>query len=160
MHKLLLKKIRLEIGSSQSILHLSASQDEIDKQLELGNMLTKTTSLDDAISRCGTSSKAFTYIIADTDLADLDNLDTFLKRAASLIIRPGKLIIIATNLCTEANKWRLIFNNAPDDFQRPLRALPPNYLKSKLVEHGYFIRNRYWRYDDKLLLIADIPTRA
>jgi len=157
MHKLLLKKIRLEIGSSQSILHLSDKHDEIDRQLELGNMLLKTTSLDDAINRCNKNSKAFTYVIADADLAELDDLDSFLTRVAPLIIRPGKLIIVATNLCTEANKWRLIFNNAPDNFKRPLRALPPNYLKSKLIEHGYFLRNRYWRYDDKLLLIADIP---
>ncbi len=159
MHKLLLKKIRLETGSSQSILHLSDKQEEIDRQLELGNMLLKTTSLDDAINRCNSNRKTFTYVIADADLAELDDLDSFLERAAPLIIRPGKLIIIATNLCTEANLWRLFFGNAPDSFKRPLRALPPNYLKSKLIEHGYFLRNRYWRYDDKVLAIADIPHR-
>ncbi len=159
MHKLLLKKIRLEIGSGQSIAHLSKNQNPITEMLNSSNMLIKTSSLDEAINRCGTNSKAFTYIIADTDLDDLDDFDSFLKRAARLIIRPGKLIIVATNLCTDEFKWNILFNNAPNSFQRPLRSMPPNYLKSKVVEQGYFLKNRFWRYNDKLLLIADIPIK-
>ncbi len=151
MHKLLLKKIRLEIGCGQSILHLSDKQNIITEMLSPANMLVRNNEFNIY------PNKSFGYIIADLDLAALDELDSFLDKASKLIIRPGKLIIIATNLCLSSNLFSFIFNNAPANFKRPLRSLPPIYLRNKVLEHGYYIKNRFWFYDDLLLLFADLP---
>ncbi len=160
MHKLLLKKIRLEIGTGQSILHLSESQEAITEMLSSSNMLLKCSSLEDALSKISAKSKAFTYVIADLDLPALDDLDNFLGKTAPLIIRPGKLIILADNLCTGNNLSSFLFGNAPSNFKRPLRSVPPQYLKNKLIEHGYFVKNRFWRYDGRLLIMAETPVAA
>lgn len=160
LHKLMLKKIRLEIGSGQSILLISDKHQDIKDTFISSNMFLQESSLAAAVALVKKKKKAFSYVIADLDSASLDDLDAFLKEVAPLIIRPGKLILTATNLCTDINKLKLISDNAPKDFQRPLRAVPPNYLKNKVIEHGYFVKNRFWQYDDKLLLIAETPVQA
>lgn len=157
LHKLLLKKIRLEITSGQTVLHVSSKQDQITEMLVGGNLLTKISSLDEIATKQIQTKKAFSYVIADMDSPALDDFEKFLDLAASMIIRPGLLIITASNLCAFKNKINFCFDNAPENFTRPIRAVPSGYLRNRLIEKGFFVKNRYWAYDDKLLIMADIP---
>jgi hypothetical protein len=156
--KLLLKKIRLEMGQGQAILQISDKHNQITEMLETCNQVTKVSNIDELRNKgLRNLRKSFTYVIADMDSPQLDDFDNFLQIVAPMIIRPGLLIIVATNLCTTASKIDFCFGNAPKDFTRPLRAVPPGYLRNKLLEKGFFIKNRFWHYDDKLLIMADIP---
>ncbi len=160
LQRLCLKKIKKEIGSGQAILHLSLKQKQISTLLESENNYTKASSLEE-LSRLGLSKthKAFTYVIADMDLPELDKFDSFLDKVAPMIIRPGLLIIIASNLCTFRNQISIWFGNELENFTRPVRAVPGGYLRNHLLEKGYFVKNRFWQFDEKLLIMADIPLR-
>ena len=169
--RLMLKKIRKEVQTGQTVLHLSQKQNAITDMLAENNLLTKLDqadlSLEDLQRKTGRlkdlgltkTEKAFTYIVADLDLPASDNLDEFLLSLAPLVIRPGLIILVAKNLCSWTNKFNLFFNNAPTNFQRPSRAMAPNHLRSIALESGFFPKNRYWQYDDKILMMLDIPKK-
>ncbi|MDD9898190.1 MAG: hypothetical protein OXU45_04225, partial [Candidatus Melainabacteria bacterium] len=100
------------------------------------------------------------YIIADLDNPELDDFDEFLDRAAPMIVRPGSLIIIASNLCSFKNQLAIWFGNELENFERPCRAVPPGFLRNKLLRKGFFVKNRFWQYDNKLLIMAEIPVSS
>ncbi len=158
--RLLLKKITKEIATGQSVLHVSNKQKQITEKLSANNSYIKASSLEDLASLNLTkTNKAFTYVIADMDNPCLDDFDKFLHRIAPMIIRPGLLIIVATNLSTTYNKIALFFGNDLENSMRPLRSVTPGYLRKHLLENGYFVKNRFWQYGTKLLIMADIPVR-
>ncbi len=159
LHKFLLKKIKREINKGQAVLHLSSGQEQITEALEPYNHYTKVASLAELDSKISDSKKAFTYVIADTDIADADDFNSFLARVSPMIIRPGLLILVASNLCTWRNQVAMFFGNEFEDFNRPNRAVPPAFLRNKLLEQGFFVKNRFWEYDRKLLIMADIPIK-
>lgn len=153
LHKLMLKKIKIEVREGQTILQIGNKHKQITEMLEPNNLITKVNSWD----QMDFKKKSFTYVIADMDCSMLDDFDQFLDKIAPLIIRPGLLIIAATNLCTFKNKLSFLFEAELEGFSRPNRAIVPGYLRNRLIEKGYFIKNRYWSYDDKVLIMADIP---
>ena len=155
LHKFLLKKIKKEIGTGQSILHLSAKQDQIDEVLLPANNLLKASSLDDL--NLNSLKKSFGYVVADMDLTELDDFNKFLDKIAPIIVRPGLLIIVATNLCTLSNKIAFLFESEAPDLKRPSRAVTAGYLRNTLLKKGFSVKNRFWQYDSKLLIMADIP---
>lgn len=166
--RLMLKKIKKEVQTGQTILHISDKQDTITEMLSEHNLVTKFGSkiqLEDLQRKTSKlkdlgftkTEKAFTYVVADLDLEASDDLDEFLLSIAPLVIRPGLVILIAKNLCSWTNKFNLFFNNAPTNYNRPNRALAPNYLRKIALETGFFPKNRYWQYDDKILMMLDIP---
>lgn len=161
LHKFLLKKLKREIASGQSVLHISSKQNPITELINLNNIYTKVESLRD-LEQYGLANrnKLFTYVIADMDMPELDDFESFLNRIAPLIIRPGLLIIVATNLCTFANQIAMCFGNALENYHRPSRAITPGYLRNTLLEKGFQVKNRFWQYDNKLLIMADIPVSA
>ncbi len=161
LHKFLLKKIKREIASGQSILHISNSQEQITELLKDNNQYCKVSRLEDLQALgINATKKSFTYVIADLDMPCLDNFEEFLKQIAPTIIRPGLLIIVASNLATFSNQIGIWFGNDLENFSRPNRAVTPGFLRTKLLEHGYFVKNRFWQYDQKLLIMADIPQNA
>lgn len=153
LHKLMLKKIKIEVREGQAILQIGDKHKQITEMLETGNLLTKVNSWE----QIDFKKKSFTYVIADMDCSVLDDFEQFLDKVAPLIIRPGLLIIVASNLCTLKNKLSFLFEAELESFNRPNRAIIPGYLRNRLIEKGYFIKNRYWSYDDKVLIMADIP---
>ena len=161
LHKFLLKKLKREIASGQAILHISNKQEQVTDLLSANNIYTQITELSE-LNKLGIikTQKAFTYVIADLDMPDLDDFDSFLNRIAPMIIRPGLLIIIASNLATFRNQLAIWFGNNLEDFKRPNRAVTPGFLRTRLLEKGYFVKNRFWQYDEKLLIMADIPHHA
>lgn len=154
LHKFLIKKITREIASGKSILHLSKKQQQLDVLGEK-NQYLRIAGLEDLELK--NPRKAFSYLIADLDNSELDDFDQFLDRAASMIVRPGLLIIIASNLASFKNQIAIWFGNELESFDRPNRAVPPGFLRNKLLRKGFFVKNRFWQYDDKLLIMADIP---
>lgn len=161
LHKFLLKKLKREIASGQAVLHISNKQQQVTDLLSVNNIYTRITELND-LSNLGISKaqKAFTYVIADLDMPCLDDFDSFLNQIAPLIIRPGLLIIIASNLATFKNQLAIWFGNDLENFRRPNRAVTAGFLRTRLLEKGYFVKNRFWQYDEKLLIMADIPKSA
>lgn len=155
LHKLMLKKIKIEVRTGQAVLQISDKHNQVTELIKTHNSLQKVNSFADVNKQ----KKSYTYVIADLDNPSLDDLDKFLDEVASMIIRPGLLIIIATNLCDMKGSLQLLFGHAPEHFSRPCRAVPPGYLRNKLLEKGYFVKNRYWQYDKKLLIMADIPNK-
>lgn len=158
LHKFLLKKLMREIGSGQSILHLSNKQKQIEKLLSENNQYFRLESLDD-LPGLGfdRKTKLFAYVIADMDMTDLDDFELFLDRVAPLVIRPGLLCIVASNLSTFKNKIAVFFGNELENFNRPLRAVTYGYLRNKLLEKSFKVKNRFWQYNEKLLIMADPP---
>jgi hypothetical protein len=161
-HRLMLKKIKREIRTGQSILHISDKQNQISEMLSVNNIFNKVSSLNpdelksQNISR---THKSFSYIILDLDMPCSDNLREILNELAPMIIRPGLLILIGTNLCSFQNKLNLLLNKFPPTFNRPSRAIAPNQLRDSVIEEGFFLKNRYYQYDDLLLMFLDIPQR-
>lgn len=159
-HRLMLKKIRREIRTGQSILHISSKQNAISEMLKENNLLSKVSNLkaeelkEKNILR---TQKAFTYIILDLDMPCSDNLEALLNQIAPMIIRPGLLILIGTNLCSFQSKLKFFFNNAPEGFERPSRAFAPNQLREIVIKEGFFLKNRYYQYDNRLMMFLDIP---
>lgn len=156
LHRFLLKKIRKEIASGQSVLHLSNKHLEIENDIADKNNYLRVNSLDELKTR-GINSKAFSHVIADMDNPELDNFESFLDRVAPLIVRPGLLIIVASNIATFKNQVAIWFGNELENFKRPSRAVTPGYLKNTLLRKGYKVKNRFWHYDEKLLIMGDIP---
>lgn len=158
LHKFLLKKIKREVASGQAILHISNKQQQITDLLSANNIYTQISDLNE-LKDLGIKpgQKAFTYVIADLDMPCLDDFNKFLNRVSTTIIRPGLLIIIASNLATFHNQLAIWFGNDLDNFSRPNRAVTPGFLRTRLLEKGYFVKNRFWQYDHKLLIMADIP---
>lgn len=154
--KLLLKKIRLEVCQGQVILQLGDKHEQITEMLERANMLKKVSELSEAELK----KKSYSYVIADMDSAELDDFEGFLDKIAPTIIRPGLLIIVGTNLCTLKNKIKFLLNKAPREFSRPNRSVPTSYVRDTMLKKGFFVKNRFWRYDDKFLIMADIPLDA
>ena len=66
-------------------------------------------------------------------------------------------MVIASNLCSFKNQLAVCFGNELEDFDRPNRAVPPGFLRGKLLRKGFFVKNRFWQYNQKLLIMADIP---
>ncbi len=157
LHKFLLKKLKREIASGQAVLHISNKQNQVTNLLNANNIYTQVSELND-LNKFGISKKAFTYVIADLDMPCLDDFDSFLNQIAPLIIRPGLLIIIASNLATFKNQLNIWFGNDLENFRRPNRAVTAGFLRTRLLEKGYFVKNRFWQYDEKLLIMADIPS--
>lgn len=157
LHPFLIKKIKKEILPGQNILHISDKHGQIDEYFGRENHLVKIRSLNELEHQ--NNHKSFNYVIADMDMSDLDDFNKFLDRIAPIIIRPGLLIIIASNLCTWQNKISFWFGSEPEDFTRPARAVPPAYLRNHLLAKGYKVKNRFWQYDKKLLIMADIPIK-
>jgi hypothetical protein len=157
-HNLLLKKIRRTVGKNNSILHLSSKQEEISQLVSAHqNHLSKLTSLDyDARAHLVNPqlNKSFKYIIIDLDLELFDDLESFLKQAREFLIEDGLIIIIAQDLCTDINKLKLVFDQEPKNFTRPLRQVPANWLRKTVLEAGYCLESRLWKYDPHLILIA------
>ena len=54
----------------------------------------------------------------------------------------------------------MLMGNGPEHLDRPYRAVAPNDLKAKLLEKGYFLKNRFWQYDDKLLIMVETPVTS
>lgn len=158
MHKLLLKKIYKEIQTGQSILHITSSQNDLENLLKPNNQYLKINNL--AILEdlnINVNNKNFTYVIADMDEPLLDDFEIFLNQIAPCIIRPGLLILIASSLMSE---WFSLFTSNPIiKYPRPYRAVTPGFLRNSLIEQGFKIKNRFWQFDNKLLVMADIPTR-
>lgn len=158
LHKFLLKKIKREIISGQSVLHLSSKQEQICDLLDAQNHYTKVRSLGDLPALGITNpAKSFGYVIADLDNPELDDFDQFLDKVAPMIVRPGMLIVIASNLCSFKNQLGIWFGNELENFERPNRAVPPGFLRNKLLRKGFFVKNRFWQYDNKLLIMAETP---
>jgi hypothetical protein len=155
LHKFLLKKIKKEVGTGQSVLHFSDKQDPIDESLKANNSILKVSSLEHL--NLNELKKSFAYVIADMDMPDLDDFNKFLDRISPLIVRPGLLIITASNLCTFSNKIAVLFGCEAPDLKRPSRAVTPAYLRNALLKKGFSVKNRFWQYDNKLLIMADIP---
>jgi len=158
LHKFLLKKLKREVATGQSVLHLSTKQKQIEDLLSPMNHYFRLDSLD-SLSNLGLSknTKLFAYVVADMDMTDLDDFESFLDRVAPLIVRPGLLCIVATNLSTFKNQLAMIFGNELENYKRPSRAVTYGYLRNRLLEKGFKIKNRYWQYDEKLLIMAEIP---
>ncbi len=161
LHKFLLKKLKREIASGQAVLHISNKQQQVTDLLSANNIYTQVQDLAQ-LENLGISKvqKAFTYVIADLDMPCLDDFDSFLNQIAPQIIRPGLLIIIASNLATFSNQLGIWFGNDLENFKRPNRAVTPGFLRTRLLEKGYFVKNRFWQYNEKLLIMADIPKNA
>lgn len=160
--RLMLKKIKREIRTGQSILHISNKQNAITDLLFDDNLLSKVSTLDEnelKNKNIFRTQKAFTYIILDLDMPCSDNLEALLNQIAPMIIRPGLLILIGTNLCSFKSKLKLLFNNAPEEFQRPSRAIAPNQLREIVIKEGFFLKNRYYQYGNRLMMFLDIPKR-
>lgn len=160
--RLMLKKIKKEIRSGQSILHISNKQAAISDLLLNDNLLSKVSNLDENELKSKNilrTHKAFTYVILDLDMPCSDNLGVILNHVAPMIIRPGLLILIGSNLCSFKSKIKLLFNNAPEEFQRPSRAFAPNQLREIVIREGFFLKNRYYQYGNRLMMFLDIPKR-
>jgi hypothetical protein len=161
LHKFLLKKLSREIATGQSVLHLSSKQMQIEERIAAVNQYFRLESLDDLPSLgFSNNRKIFAYVVADMDMSDLDDFDNFLDRVAPLIVRPGLLCIVATNLSTFKNQVALLFGNELENYQRPSRAVTYGYLRKHLLEKGYKVKNRYWQYDNKLLIMAETPINS
>jgi hypothetical protein len=161
LHKFLLKKLSREIATGQSVLHLSSKQLQIEETIAASNQYFRIDSLDN-LPKLGfiNNRKLFAYVIADMDMSDLDDFDVFLERVAPLIVRPGLLCIVATNLSTFKNQIAMLFGNELENFRRPSRAVTYGYLRKHLLEKGYKVKNRYWQYDNKLLIMAETPINS
>lgn len=160
--RLMLKKIKREIRTGQSILHISNKQTQITELLANDNLLSKVSSLDEDELKANNilrTQKAFTYIILDLDMPCSDQMETLLNQIAPMIIRPGLLILIGTNLCSFKSKLKFFFNNAPEGFERPSRAVAPNQLREIVIKEGFFLKNRYYQYGNRLMMFLDIPKR-
>ena len=161
LHKFLLKKIKREVATGQSVLHLSNKQKQIEDLLSKENHFFKLDSLDQLPSLgFNKNIKLFAYVIADLDMSDMDDFEVFLDRVAPLIVRPGLLCIIATNLSTFHNQLALLFGNELENYKRPSRAVTYGYLRNRLLEKGFKVKNRYWQYDEKLLIMAETPVHS
>lgn len=156
LHQFLLKKIMREIGTGKPVLHVSQKQEQVEALLAENNHYLVVDNLKDHNFK----PKSFSYVIADLDNADLDDFDSFLDQAAKLIVRPGLLMVIASNLCSFKNQLAVCFGNELDNFDRPNRAVPPGFLRNKLLRKGFFVKNRFWQYNQKLLIMADIPNHT
>ena len=156
LHQFLLKKIAREISSGKPVLHVSKKQEQVEDLLSENNHYLRVDNLKDH----NLKPKSFSYVIADLDNAELDDFDTFLDQAAKLIVRPGLLMVIASNLCSFKNQIAVCFGNELDNFDRPNRAVPPGFLRNKLLRKGFFVKNRFWQYNQKLLIMADIPNHS
>jgi hypothetical protein len=152
-HKLMLKKISRTITSGQAVLHVSSAQEDISEKISPNNQYLKIQDLSELETR-GIKGKSFTYIVADLDCPALDDFDYFLNQASKLIIKPGLLIVVASDLLSD--KIALFFGNPIVKFKRPYRAVTPGYLRETLMAHGAKVKNRFWRYDEKLLIMADL----
>ena len=158
LHKFLLKKLKREIATGQSVLHLSNKQKQIKDLLAENNHYFNLESLDELASLgFNSNSKLFAYVVADMDMSDTDDFEDFLDRVAPLIIRPGLLCLVATNLSTFKNQIAMLFGNELENYKRPSRAVTYGYLRNKLLEKGFKVKNRYWQYDEKLLIMAETP---
>ena len=158
LHKFLLKKLKREIATGQSVLHLSTKQKQIENLLAPENHYFRLDSLDNLPSLgFDRNSKIFAYVVADLDMADADNFEAFLDRVAPMIVRPGLLCIVATNLSTFKNQLAMFFGNELENFERPSRSVTYGYLRNRLLEKGFKVKNRYWQYDEKLLIMAETP---
>lgn len=158
LHKFLLKKLKREIATGQSVLHISSKQQQIEDLLAGNNHYFRLSSLDDLPSLgLNSNSKLFAYVIADMDMSDTDDFESFLDRVAPLIVRPGLVCFVATNLSTFKNQIAMLFGNELENYQRPSRAVTYGYLRNKLLEKGFKVKNRYWQYDEKLLIMAETP---
>lgn len=151
LHDFLLKKIRREIIGTQSILHLSDKQQQIVDKFAAVHHYLKANSLE---SLQGENSLLFSHVIVDLDLPLCDNFDEFLESIKQVLIPDAELIVIASNLCTWKNKINFWFGNDLTFQARPYRAVAPRFLRDKLLQHGFKIKNRLWDYGDKVLIIG------
>jgi hypothetical protein len=157
LHNFLLKKIRKEIVGTQSIVHLSVKQKQITESFVEINNYAKFASvfeLENALQ--DSSTKVFSHIIVDLDLPCCDDFENFVQGIKSYMSSTALLIIVATNLCTWRNKISFWFGNDLEDLPRPYRAVAPRFLRDRLLANGYSIRNRFWDYGDKILIMANL----
>lgn len=161
LHKFLLKKLKREIATGQSVLHLSTKQQQIEELLAEKNHYFRLPSIDSLASLgFDKNNKLFAYVVADMDMNDLDDFEVFLDRIAPMIVRPGLLCIVATNLSTFNNQLAMFFGNELENYNRPSRAVTYGYLRNRLLAKGFKIKNRYWQYDEKLLIMAETPIQS
>ncbi len=153
LHRLMLKKIRIEIGQGKVILQVSEKHKQIAEMLAPANLLKTVLELSDLELK----KKSHSYVIADLDSPELDDFEGFLDIIAPTIIRPGLLMIVGTNMSTLKNKIALFMNKLPEASTRPIRSVPTDYVRDMLLRKGFFVKNRFWFYDDKFLIMADIP---
>jgi len=157
LHKYLLKKLRRQINQGQAVLHISNKQKPITELVQGNNQYLRINQLEDLKNyQIALDKPAFTYIIADMDMPELDDFKNFLVRVKPLIISSGMLMVIASNLSTFHNKIAMWFDNELENYNRPSRAVTPAFLRNKLLAHGFKIKNRFWQYDSKLLIMAGI----
>lgn len=158
LHKYLLKKLGREVGKANVVLHLSNEQDEISTLISEKNTYVKVSQLADlSLQNFEFKKNMFGCVIADMEMPDLDDFDAFIDYAKSKLLIPGgMLVIIATNLASFENIVALIFNNDLPNFKRPSRAVSPGFLRERLLKEGFALQNRFWIYDHKMMVIANL----
>ncbi len=157
LHPFLLKKIRKEIIGTQSILHLSAKQKQVTESFMSANHYAKFESLESLRTKLGgTLNPAFSHLIIDLDLPCCDNFEDFLFEIKKLMLPNALLIIIASNLCSWRNKINFWFGNDLEDIARPYRAVAPRFLRDNLLANSFQVKNRFWDYGDKILIMANL----
>lgn len=150
LHKFLLKKVQRLVKTQQNILHISSKQNEITDLLKENNLYTKTNNLNEI----NFEEKAFSQIILDLDSPACDNLEQLLIDCKKILFKYANLIIIATDLCSFNNKIKFIFESKLENFKRPNRAVTGGYVRDLLLKNGFSIRNRAWKFNDKILYLS------
>jgi hypothetical protein len=157
LHKYLLKKLGREIDKGKFVLHLSNAQEEITEMFKEKTFYIKTSSFAELeLMNLDSLKGKFGYLIADMDRPDLDDFDEFISKAKEFLISNGMLIIIAGNLASFDNIIALIFQNDIALQTRPYRAISPGFIREKLLTKGFAIKNRFWIYGEKMMVMASI----
>lgn len=158
LHKYLLKKLGREVGKGKVVLHLSDEQEQISTLVSEKNSYVKVSQLADLGSQNFEFKKnMFGCVIADMEMPELDEFDSFVDYAKTTLLIPGgMLVVIATNLASFENIVALIFNNDLPNFKRPSRAVSPGFLRERLLKEGFALQNRFWIYGETMMVIANL----
>ena len=151
LHKYMIKKLVRAINQGQNILHLSNKQFQITELFSQNNFYSKIESF----SEIDTNKEAYSQIILDLDMPELDDFKQALEISKKILFKYGQIMIIASNMCSFKNKINFFFENRLEGLKRPNRAVTPGFLRQTLIENGFHIKNRGWQYGEKILVVCN-----
>ena len=143
----MLKKIGRAVKTGQKILHLSNKQEDIENLLETENFYTKQSDFKNLDS-------GYSQIILDLDMPALDDFQASLELCQKLLFKNGTLIVIGTDMCSWRNKINFLFENKLEGINRPNRAVSAGFIRQTLLEKGFLLKNRAWKFENKIMVIA------
>ena len=143
----MLKKIGRAVKTGQKILHISNKQEDIEELLKPENFYTKQDNFENLDS-------GYSQIIFDLDMAALDDFAASLDLCKKILFKNGTLIVIATDMCSWRNKINFLFENKLEGINRPNRAVSAGFIRQSLLEKGFLLKNRAWKFENKIMVIA------